>query len=173
MVLMMPVGCCDKRSNRKPSVAFTPALVRFSIVTHKCQLVWSEVNSHDRQEKRSWQSKVMISTRLLQLPPPGETAEGFEMWCRAPGYRGSMTKNMLTFKIPGLPPNHLAYYHSDKSTHMHREEKGMVEHQKCRKRAETLVNQPNDSRTVVKGACHCLAHLTVDIKEKASQKDRA
>lgn len=40
-----------------------------------------------------------------------------------------------------------------------------MEHQKCIKRAETLVNQPDDSRTVAKGACHCLAHLTMDIKE--------
>lgn len=48
----LPAACCDTRSNRKPSVAFTPALVQFSIVTHKCQLVWSEVNSHDRQEKK-------------------------------------------------------------------------------------------------------------------------
>jgi len=76
-----------------------------------------------------------------------------------------MTKNMLTFKIPGLPPNHLAYYHSDKSTYVHRKEKATMEHQKCIKRAETLVDQPNDSQRVVKGACHCLAHLTTDIKE--------
>lgn len=81
-----------------------------------------------------------------------------------------MTKNMLHFKIPGLPPNHLAYYHLDKSTYMHGMEKAMMEHQKCIKRAETLVNQPDDSQTVVKGACHCLAHLTMDIKEKSFPK---
>lgn len=46
----------------------------------------------------------------------------------------------------------------------------MMEHQKCIKRAETLVNQPDDTRTVVKGARHCLAHLTMDIKEKIFPK---
>lgn len=43
----------------------------------------------------------------------------------------------------------------------------MMEHHKCTKRAETLVNQSRNSPAVVKGAYHCLAHLTMDIKEKS------
>lgn len=74
---------------------------------------------------------------------------------------------MLTFKIPGLLPNHLAYYHSAKVTYVHRKERAMMEHHKCTKRAETLVNQSRNSPAVVKGAYHCLAHLTMDIKEKS------